>query len=119
MNGVTGFNRMVDFWEVLKRCSVGEVLDERDYDRLLWKNIAVLVDKYDIKYDPESIVPTDNELADRAFAAAMELFLNLGFYCIDTRHRVCFSREELEDRLEAASLLRVHFRESQSCQDIQ
>ena len=102
MNGVSGFSGMVDFWEVVKRCSVGEVLDERDYDRLLWKNISELIDKYDIKYDPEYIVTTDNKLADRAFAAGMELFLNLGFYCLDTRRRVRFSRDELEDRLDAA-----------------
>jgi len=70
---------MIDFWEVVKQCSVGEVIDERDYDRLLWKNISELVNKYDIEYDPENIITAGNKLADRAYEAAIELFLNLGF----------------------------------------
>jgi methylamine--corrinoid protein Co-methyltransferase len=93
---------MIDFWEVVERCSVGEVINENDYDKLLWKNVSELTDKYDIKFDPEYIIPNDDELADRAFEAGVELFLRMGFFCLDTRRQVRFSREELEDRLKAA-----------------
>lgn len=93
---------MIDFWDVVERCSSGEVMKEGDYDKLLWKNVSELTEKYDIRCDPERIVPDDDELADRAYEAGVELFLRMGFFCLDTRRMVRFSRDELEDRLNAA-----------------
>jgi len=93
---------MIGFWDVVERCSSGEWMRESDYDALLYRNVSELTGKYDLKFDPESIIPSDDALADRAFEAGIELFLRMGFYCLDTNRVVRFTRHELEDRLEAA-----------------
>jgi methylamine--corrinoid protein Co-methyltransferase len=93
---------MVDFWEVVDRCSRGERMKEPDYDALLWKNVSELTKKFDIRCDTENVIPSDDALADRAFEAGVELFLRMGFYCLDTKRVVRFTRDELEERLASA-----------------
>ena len=93
---------MVDFWEVVKRCSSGQRMKESDYDTLLWKSTSELIRKYDIRFDPDQVIPQDDTLADRAWQAGLELFLEVGFYCLDTRRVVRFTRDEVEQRLAAA-----------------
>ena len=90
---------MISFWEVVERCSKGERMPESGYDALLYKNVTELVKKYKIVYDPEQIVPSDDDLADRAYQAAVELFIRVGFYCLDTKRVVRFTREEIEERV--------------------
>ncbi len=93
---------MVSFWDVVDRCNKGERMQESDYDALLYKNVSELVKKYKIVYDPEQIVPSDNDLADRAYMAAIDLFARIGFYCLDTKKVVRFTREEIEQRVSMA-----------------
>lgn len=93
---------MIDFWDVVERCSKGERMKEPDYDALLWKNVSELTKKYDIQFNPVHVIPDDDSLVDRAYEAGVELFLRMGFYCLDTRRVVRFSREELEERLDTA-----------------
>ena len=90
---------MVSFWDVVERCGNGERMRESDYDALLYKNVKELVKKHEIRYDPEQVVPSDDGLADRAYEAALELFSRVGFYCLDTKRMVQFSREEIEQRV--------------------
>ena len=40
---------MIDFWEVVQRCSTGERMKEAEYDKLLWKNVSDLIEKFDIQ----------------------------------------------------------------------
>ena len=93
---------MVSFWDVLERCSKGQRMQEGDYDTLLYSSVSELVEKYDIKFDPEMLVPADDSLADRAYQAGFELFERVGFYCLDTKRIVRFSRDEIEQRVSLA-----------------
>jgi methylamine--corrinoid protein Co-methyltransferase len=93
---------MIDFWDVVDRCDRGERMEEADYNLFLWKKLSGIIDKYDIHFDPDHIVPNDDALADRAFEAGMELFLEVGFYCIDNERIVRFTRDEVEERLGTA-----------------
>lgn len=93
---------MTDFWDVVERCSKGERMKESEYDALLWKNVSELIKKYDLQFNQSVIIPDDDSLADRAYEAGVELFLRMGFYCLDTKRVVRFSREELEGRLQTA-----------------
>ncbi len=86
---------MLSFWDVVERCDQGERMEEGDYDLLLWKHVSELVKKYDIRFNPEQVIPNDDSLADRAFEAAMELFVRIGFYCLDTNRVVRFTRDEI------------------------
>jgi methylamine--corrinoid protein Co-methyltransferase len=55
-----------------------------------------LIDKYDIKFNPQNVIPADDGLADRVYQAALDLFLELGIYCRDTGRLMKFTREEVE-----------------------
>lgn len=86
---------------VLARAENGPVVDERDWDRIyIGRTIKDLVQKYDIAWERGSVVvPSDDALADRLFAAGMELAEASGVYCIDTHRRMPWTREELEQVL--------------------
>ena len=76
------------FLSVLDKAENGLYVDEKEWDRLyISKRIKELVKKYNISWDRVAIsVPCDDSLADRAFAAGMELAVESGVYCTDT-HR--------------------------------
>jgi methylamine--corrinoid protein Co-methyltransferase len=42
------------------------------------------------------VVPTDKGLADRCFAAARELYAEVGTYCVNTKRVARFSRDEMD-----------------------
>ena len=93
---------MISFWDVVARCDKGERMKETDYDLLLWQKVSELVKRYDIHFDRDRVVPSEDGLADRAFEAAMDLFLAIGFYCLDTERVVRFTPGEVEDVLRDA-----------------
>jgi methylamine--corrinoid protein Co-methyltransferase len=93
---------MVDFWDFIRRIEEGEIIDEGEYDRSISRVASEVVQKYDIRYTPDDPIPSDDALADRVYEAAVELFLKLGIFVIDTRKIVRFTREEVEGALAAA-----------------
>ncbi len=92
---------MIDFWEVINRSENGELMEERAYDRLVGKVSKEVIKKYNIKYDPEEIVTSDDNLADRLFNAAVEFFVKVGVYNCDTGRVINFKEKELFEALEA------------------
>ncbi len=92
---------MIRFWDIIERAEKGKVVPAKDWDRLIGKAAAEVVSKYDLKYDPENPVPSDNSLADRMFEAGLELFENTGIYCIDTEKVLEFSRDEIRQALDS------------------
>ena len=90
---------MIDFWEFMRRTEKGEIIKEEEYDRKVSAVAAELVKKYDIQYTPEDPVPSDDSLADRIYEAALEFFLKLGIFIIDTRKVVFFSKDEVLESL--------------------
>jgi hypothetical protein len=93
---------VVTFWDVVERTSHGERMKESDFDAMLYQNVRALIEKYDIHFDGETAVPSDDGLADRAYQAALELFLATGFYCTSTQRAVRFTREEVEEAVRHA-----------------
>ena len=92
--------RFFDFLEVIKRAEFGEVMKEADYDKRLGKKALSLMKQYEIHFDPQCVIPSDDALADRIFQAAVDLFLDLGVYCTDTQRVIRFTQEELRWALE-------------------
>ena len=89
--------------EVLKRAENGPLIDEKDFEgKLITSTIKQLVDKYRIKYDKETIVSHDDDLADRVFQAGLEFAVEIGMYCQNTSRRIMWTREEYEDALRYA-----------------
>jgi len=77
-------------------------MKEDDFDWQVGLTARKLVEKYDIRYDPEQVVPADDDLADRVYQASLDLFLELGTYCRDTNRLVKFTRDEVEWALKHA-----------------
>lgn len=86
--------------EVLKRAEEGPIIDEKDFEaKLIRSTIKHLVEKYKIKFSKNTIVPSDNELADRIYEAALEFAVEVGMYCQSTSRRITWTREEYEEGL--------------------
>ena len=94
---------MIDFWDAAEQCESGEYMKEADFDRKVSVIANRIVKKYDIKFDPEQIIPADDDLADRVYQAGVELFLELGVYCKDTGRIIKFSEKQLKWALNHAA----------------
>lgn len=86
--------------EILHRAETGPMIEEAQFDRqLVATAIKRLVTKYQIKFDKTTIVPSDDDLADRLFQAGLELAAEIGLFCQSTSRRIVWSRAELEEGL--------------------
>ncbi|UCD70588.1 MAG: monomethylamine:corrinoid methyltransferase, partial [Syntrophobacterales bacterium] len=89
---------MVDFLEICERALTGPIMTETDFDMNVFvSKLGQVIQRYDIHYDPSTPVPSDDELADRVFRAAVEFFSEVGVYCQDTNRVIQFSRDEIEE----------------------
>jgi len=93
---------MNNIWDAIGRSESGPYMKEDKYDWQVGLTAGELVKKYDIRFDPEQVVPSDDDLADRVYQASLDLFLELGAYCRDTSRLVKFSRDEVETALKYA-----------------
>ncbi|MEM0285765.1 MAG: monomethylamine:corrinoid methyltransferase, partial [Candidatus Methanomethyliaceae archaeon] len=85
--------------EITKRAFEGNYMEEKDFDILLMKKCRELVKEYDIKFNPNEIITTDDSMADDVFEAGFKLFLELGFYCQTTRRCIKFDESEIKYEL--------------------
>jgi len=86
--------------EIYRRATTGEICTEKDFDlKRFVPAVRSLVKRYGIKYDPTNPVPSDDDLADRAWQAGRELFLQTGVYCVDTERIIRFEPIELDQAL--------------------
>ena len=94
---------MIDFFEVIKRALNGPYYSEQDFNiKLLVPKVREVVKEYGIRYDPETPVPDDDQLADDVFQAGLALCEEVGCYCKDTSRVIRFSREEILEALRDA-----------------
>jgi len=97
---------MVSFMEVIDRALAGPFCSEKDFDlKVFVPKLKEVIKKYEIKYDPENPIPSDNDLADRVFKAGVEFYANVGTYCVDTERIIRFSKEEIKEALVTAPYL--------------
>lgn len=88
--------------EIFKRAQSGEFMREGKFDLKMVKRTRELVKEFGIQYDPDVLVPSDDDLADRIYQAGLQLFLDLGAYCQSTERVIQFSREEVTDVVQQA-----------------
>lgn len=85
-------------WEVLERTMTGPVMAEEEFEiEFFPTRIAEIVAKYKIERDPQEPLMTDPGMADAIFQAGIELLLEVGLYCKDTKRIVKFTEEELKE----------------------
>lgn len=87
---------MIDLIEVFERADKGPLIQDTDYymKRFVPK-LRELIDRYKIKWDKQTIVNTDDDLADRVFQAAVDLLVEVGAYCPDTNRVMEFTLDEV------------------------
>jgi methylamine---corrinoid protein Co-methyltransferase len=83
--------------EILRRAETGPIIEEKEFEaQLIRSTVKRLVKDYGIDFDGNSIVPCDDDMADRLFEAGMEFAVEVGMFCQDTSRRITWSREEYE-----------------------
>jgi hypothetical protein len=70
--------------------------------RLFTPTLKKLIKKYEIKYDSQTPVPTDDNMADRIWQAAWELVREVGVYNTDTHRMIRVCDDDLKEALYTA-----------------
>jgi methylamine--corrinoid protein Co-methyltransferase len=87
-------------WEVLDRaCNTGNVMAAKDFDMKIFKTVSRLVAEYDIKYDSNTPVSSDDSLVDDVWNAGLQLFTEVGSYCINSNRVILFDESEIKEGL--------------------
>jgi methylamine--corrinoid protein Co-methyltransferase len=88
--------------EIVNRSENGRFMKEAAFDMALARKTAELVKKHDIKWNPQVLVPHDDEMADRLYQAGLDLFIAMGVYNQSTERCIIFSPEEVEAAIGSA-----------------
>ena len=82
---------------IVKRSEEGPYMKESEFEKTLSRKTYELIKKYGIKFNPQTPVPWDDDMADRLYQAGLELFVELGAYNQTTERCIRFSRDEVEE----------------------
>lgn len=94
--------------EFYDRAIAGERVNEQDFDmKMLPAKLKELIKKYEIRRNPEDVLPQDSNTAMRVFDAAKELLTGLGIYCRDTHSIIKITEEEIVKALKDAPVSKV------------
>ena len=90
--------------DILDRMESGPIIDEEEYDMTFVPGIlAELAKKYDISIPADAVlVSNDNALADRLWAAGLEMAERIGVFHQDSSRRAVWSADEIEKALALA-----------------
>ena len=89
----------VSLWEVMERANNGPEMSPDDFNMKIFRTCQKLLEKYDVQYDEDVIIPCDDELARNVFEAGLDLFVEVGVYHSDKKKVIKFSREEVLEEL--------------------
>ena len=93
---------MLSLLDIAERTQKGPKMDENAWNMGLFRKMNELTEKYQLVYpDDGSFFNMDDDLADRAFQAGIELLVDTGVYCISTGRVIRFSRQEVMDAIRA------------------
>lgn len=86
---------MLPLTEICRRAQTGPRMQQESFDLdAVYATARKLCEQYDIVYDPANPVPSDDDLADRVYRAAVDFVAEVGVYCPDTGRVVRFTRHE-------------------------
>lgn len=91
------------YLELVERAHNGEKIakDEWDLEFIVMK-VMDLVGKYDLKFDENVIIPTDDTLLENTFKAAKDLITDVGVYYLTDGRRIYLKEEEIDEALSNA-----------------
>ena len=86
--------------ENLDKAEKGSIIEEKDFDQnQIGLAIQDIIKRFDISWPKDVMCPADDQLADRLFEAGLTLAEESGLFCVDTKRRMTWTRNELLDRL--------------------
>lgn len=86
---------MIPMIEFQNRNLDGPVMEAMEFDVAFSRKVRELVDKYEIKYEPEQPV-CDDKTADAIFHAGVELLVDIGILNQDVNRVIKYTKEEIE-----------------------
>ncbi len=86
---------MLSPYEILRRSEEGPYIEEKEFDKLVFRKARELAKEFDIRFSGEEVVPSDNTLAKSLFEAGYRMALETGFYVIETKRVIKLTEEEL------------------------
>ncbi len=88
---------------VLEKADTGQVIEEKEWDyQYIGAKTRELIKKYDISWDQETFVPSDDDLADRLYQAGWDLAVESGVYCVNTKKQLKWNEAELQSVIASA-----------------
>lgn len=96
---------LVYLTEILKRTKTGPSCTAQEWEqKVIPQHVRAMLKKYDLekRFNPETPVNQDLDLADRFFQAGLELASTIGVLCTDTETVIMLSREEILTALKNA-----------------
>ena len=89
--------KTLEFWA---RAENGPVCFEKEFDyKRYWPLLQKITKKYGIEYDPNKIVPEDDDFLDALWKAGFEFFLECGVFCSDTERLIMFTEQEVKQAI--------------------
>lgn len=94
---------MLTMLDIYERAIKGPIMTEKDFDmKIFLPAMKAIVKKYEIQYDKDNPVPSDDTAADNLFEAAVEFIVRVGVYCQGTNRVMQFSEDEIRQVLREA-----------------
>lgn len=88
--------KVVTVFDVYDRAKKGSKMAEEDWDfKIIPQTARKLKEKYGIKIDTKTIVPEDKKLIDNLYQAGLDMLVECGVYCIDTKRVIKYTRDEV------------------------
>ncbi len=89
-------------WDIISLAETGPFIEDKDFNyKILVPKLNEVIKKYEVKYDPDHPVPSDDGMADRVWQAAIEFFVHTGVLNINTHRRMMVDESEIREALYA------------------
>src|SRR5512137_975529 len=96
---------MISFWEVVDRAvNTGPLMRVNEFEKKLFQKVVQCVKKYEIRYTPETPIVDDPDLISRLFEAGIELYRDIGTFCLNTGRVIRFDETEIRQALRELAL---------------
>ena len=93
---VMSATRPLSIPDVYERFVKGKKMPVEDWDyKVIPETLTALKEKYNIKIENDSIIPTDKELINNLFEAGLEMLVTTGYYCQDLGKVMHVTEEEV------------------------
>jgi methylamine--corrinoid protein Co-methyltransferase len=93
---------MMDILDLCIRSSEGKPMGESNFDAMeVPMKLMELTKEHDVTYTPGDVIPTDKDVINSIYDAAIEFLVDIGFYNTSTNRIISFEEEELKAHLDA------------------